>query len=189
MGNETSAIPVQPSDTATLANVQLHPAQFLRVPEALPPPFATKLLSVSLKTPQDVAITVPGLHEHCLVKSIKFILSQPPYNLGQPSDMKLAYNGELSSTACPLPPSLTFCCALAGSILSDSISLTAIGYDAQQFLLLATNRESLVQNPFPVIGACFMAGISHEVVGADEWNSIEQVVSRMTAWLVVDIWD
>jgi hypothetical protein len=34
-----------------------------------------------------------------------------------------------------------------------------------------------------------MAGISHEVVDADEWSSIEQVVSRMTAWHVVNICD
>jgi hypothetical protein len=34
-----------------------------------------------------------------------------------------------------------------------------------------------------------MAGISHEVVDADEWSSIEQVVSQMTAWHVVNIWD
>lgn len=110
-------------DADTLSNVQPHPAQFPRVPEAPPPSFATKLLSVSLKTPQGVAITVPGLPEHCLVSRVKFILSQPPYDLGQPLDMKLAYKG---------------------SILSDNTSLAAIGYDAQQFLFLTTNRESLV---------------------------------------------
>ncbi len=61
--------------------------------------------------------------------------------------------------------------------------------DARRFVLLATNRESLIVHPFLVIGACYMAGISHEVVDADEWSSIEQVVSRMIAWHVVNIWD
>jgi hypothetical protein len=64
-----------------------------------------------------------------------------------------------------------------------------MGYDAQQCVLFAENRECLVQNPFACHWACYMAGISHEVVDADEWSSIEQVVSQMTAWHVVNIWD